>query len=76
MEAESSVTESSVTERVTIVMQLEELAGVMEHLDQMPIKLALDTLDAVIRDCEGVLTMLNDLKKWANQPTEGKYIPF
>ena len=68
--------ENSATERVVIVCQLEEMAGVVEHLGQMPIRLALDTLDLVIEDCEEILTNLEALRKWANQATEGVNIPF
>ena len=67
---------SSVTERVAITNQLEEMAEVVRHLDQMPIRLALDTIDLVIKDCEEILTSLKALRKWANQATEGVYIPF
>lgn len=68
--------ESSVTERVGIVMQLEEMAERVEQLDQLNIREALSTLDWVIRDCEATLTNLEALRKWAQQPTKGKYIPF
>lgn len=66
----------SITERIGIVSQLEEMAGVVEHLDQMPIREALDELDTVIQDCAETLTDLNVLRVWANQPTKGVNIPF
>lgn len=68
--------ESSVTERVVITMQLEDMASAVEHLDTMPIREALDSLDGVIECCKETLTNLENLKVWANQPTEGVNIPF
>ena len=67
---------SSVTERVGIVMRLEEMAKRVEHLDQLPIREALDNLDEIILDCKETLTDLNQLRTWANQPTEGVNIQF
>lgn len=51
------------TIRVTVVDQLEEIVGVVEHLDQMTIGEALVVLDVVICDCKDAVTNLEELRK-------------